>query len=156
MYFPSPSQRVGFAPIRETPVGRWDAVMSLDPTALIGVTTADGVPHTGRFVRAGMYWLRLFENGAEVEIARDDVARVDFLGGVTGDSAQRIAAGAAVGAAAAGGTQLFMALMYGGKLVMPGRALAIGAAGGAVAGAIDSAARKEQRAIYIAPQLIGR
>lgn len=151
-----PSQRTAFGPMRESPVGRWDLVMGLEPAVLIGVTTADGVAHTGRFVRAGMYWLRLFENGAELEIDRNDVARVDYLGGAPSGATQRVAGGAASGAVVAGATEMLFALAFGGKLVFPGRSMALGAAGGAVAGAMDTATRREQRAIYVAPQLVGR
>ena len=136
-----------------SPVGRWDVVMALEPATLIGVVTADGVAHPGRFVRAGMYWLRLFERGREIEFARSDIARVDYLGTSAG-TAQRIAGGAAVGALAGGVSQMLFALAFAGKLVFPGRAVALGAGGGAVAGVMESADRRHRRVIYIAPQLV--
>jgi hypothetical protein len=150
---PAPSQRRPPFARELNPVGRWDAVMALEPAALIGVVTADGIPHTGRYVRAGMHWLRMFEKGSEIEFPRGDVARVDYLGTTSG-SVERIAGGAAVGAVAGGVSQMFFALAFAGKLVFPWRAVALGAGGGAVGGAMDSAARRESRAIYIAPQLV--
>ena len=151
--------RAAVAPVRESPVGRWDAVMALEPAALISVVTADGNAHTGRFVRAGMYWLRIYEHSAELEIPRDDVARVDFLAGVSGDSTlKRMALGAAFVGGVAAGYETYFGMAFGGKFDVPWRTLAVGAAAGAAAGAIGGAVegRVRARPIYIAPQLVGR
>ena len=155
MYMTAPRQQpTAFAPIRDNPVGRWDAVMSLDARMIVGVLTADGVAHTGRVTRAGMQWLRLIENGSEIEILRGAVARVDLLSG-DGDAAARIAAGAGLGAVMAAGTEMFFSAAFGGRVRLAWQTAALGAAGGAFGAAVDAAGRRQQRTIYVSPQLIG-
>jgi hypothetical protein len=156
MYMMSPPRKplMSSAPARENPVGRWDAVMSLDSRAIVGVLSADGIAHTGRVARVGMHWLRLIENGAEIEIPRADVARVDLLSDGGNDTAARVAAGAGLGALIAAGTEMFFAAGYGGRVRVPWRTAALGAAGGAVGGAVDASARRAQRTIYVSPDLV--
>jgi hypothetical protein len=151
---PGMSSRSAFAPVRESPVGRWDVVLDLDAATIVGVLTADGAAHTGRVVRVGMDWLRIVENGAEIDIARDDVARVDVLS-ANADAVRTVAGGAGTGALLAGGTELLFSLLYG-RPTLSGRTLAAGAAGGAVAGVADASSRRTPRTIYISPRLIGR
>ena len=156
---PSPlSSRVMPAPVRVDPVGRWDAVMGLDPAVLVGVLTADGVTHTGRVSRAGLYWMRLVEKGAEVEFPRDEVVRVDLLSGSrSGEVAGQTVKGAAAGAVIAGATEAFFATVFTGRLRMPsGRTVALGAAGGAVGGLAQGLAGQNDRTIYVSPQVVGR
>jgi hypothetical protein len=155
---PPPSNRMMPAPVRVDPVGRWDAVLALDPAVLVGVLTADGVTHTGRVSRAGLYWMRLVEKGAEVEFPRDEVVRVDLLpGSRTGEVAGQTVKGAAAGAVIAGATEAFFAAVFTGRLRMPaGRTVALGAAGGAVGGFAQGLAGQNDRTIYVSPQLEGR
>jgi hypothetical protein len=153
--FAPPGSRM-MAPVRVSPVGRWDAVMDLRPSMLVGVLTADGVAHTGRFTRAGLVWMRLYENGAEVEFARDEVVRVDLLRGQgSGAVAGNVAKSAAAGAIALAATEAFFGLALGGKLWMPrARTWAAGAATGAVSGLGYAFAGQSERTIYVSPELV--
>jgi hypothetical protein len=152
LYLPHQPARYG-PRVAPSPVGQWHAVVGLDRATLIGVVTADGVAHSGRFVSAARDWLRLYENGAELEIPRDHVIQVDLLR----RSAHRIEGndvlgGAVAGALALAATEALLGTAFGGKLWVPrARTWAVGATGGAVAGAIGSLARHRERTIYVAP-----
>ena len=136
------------------PIGRWDQVLSLQPTLIVTVLTSNGDSHTGRFLAADRDTLRLIVHGSEVMVARDDVMRVDLAQRlpVGEQTVKRIGTGALGGSLATVLPLQFVCLAFGGKLCNLGARLWLA---GAVAGAAGAAARdqyeRRPRTIYITP-----
>lgn len=136
------------------PVGRWDLVMSLQPSWLIAVIEANGTTHTGRFLAADGDGLSVVVRGSEISVPRVEVMRVDLVqtlpaGARTG---KRIAAGAAAGSLAMVAALQIVPLAFAGKLWMPpAKVWVAGAALGAGDAALRDAAERYPRTIYVAP-----
>ncbi len=145
----------GIAVAPPSPVGRWDAVMILEPGSIVGLMTADGSTHTGRFVRAGADWIRIIEQGAEADVERLEVVRVDLLRRPAGAVfPKRVLGGALSGALVLAGMEMFVGSAFKGSLHTPSvRTLAGGAAAGAAAGVVDGLMQQQQRTIYVSPRI---
>ncbi|MEO5897084.1 MAG: hypothetical protein ABIS06_15445 [Vicinamibacterales bacterium] len=140
-------------PYDPPPIGRWDAVMSLDKGSTIGVLTADGVTRVGVIVHADLALLTLAESGAQRPIPRSDVVRVDLIraAGRNKSMVKDAAVGAVAGAATAGlGLALFPYLASGDVWVPPARVWGVGAAFGAAAAVMNHKDDRRMRTIYIA------
>lgn len=138
-------------------VGRWDAVMALEPRSVVGILAADGTPHRGWYVGAGLHSIRIHEAGSEVAIARDQVARVDLLRapGPRIDG-RHVLAGALSMALAIAATEMLTTSSFGGGPAAPtGRTVAAGSVAGAVAGAVGSAYERRARTVYLSPRAFG-
>ncbi|HVL68595.1 MAG TPA: hypothetical protein VM364_15135 [Vicinamibacterales bacterium] len=143
------------APLPPPVVGRWDNVVGIQPGTLLGVISADGTARTGRFAGAGLRWLRLHSDGAEIELPREDVLRVDVLPQADRVDEGEVVKGAARGALALGG--LMMAVPYlltGDVYVPPARFWATGAVVGAAGAIQEERFLKGGRTIYVASELV--
>lgn len=135
-----------------SPIGRWDAVMTLAPNAILEVLDADGTTHTARFVKASVSALAVIEDGAQTSMPRASVVRVVLLPALRHDDAVKEAAGsAAAGALTAGvGMALIPYLATGQVWIPPARFWGTGA----VMGGASAIARQKQaqnpRIVYLA------
>ena len=125
-------------------VGRWDNVMMLPARSRVHVLLLDGGRAEGDIVAASPTVLKLTVAAGEIEIAVENVARVDRT--VTSDGVRRGLRGALHGAGAVG----VIALLTG--HTPAARQYAAGAILGAEAG-IHSPAPSGSQTVYVAPQL---
>ena len=135
-------------------LNRWDQVMSLRSNWIIEVLDAEGQSHNGRFIRASVKVLRFSTNAGEVELAKQDVVRVDLLDAQTsgGDAGTKVAVGAASGALVTGaGIALIPYLLTGKVIVPPARFFVAGAAMGAAGALQQQHHDRRPRTIYVAP-----
>jgi len=129
--------------------GRWDNVMLLPVTSVVGVLTMDG-QRVGTLSHADGYGIRVLVDGIEQQIARADVLRVDLVhlpGSDVRAVARRTAGGALLGAGAAA---LFAGVLGGTAWPPPGVLVRGGAALGGVSGAGAALADRQGKVIYIA------
>jgi hypothetical protein len=132
------------------PVGRWDNVMRLPRLAVIDVLTRDGIPTVGGFSGADAVSVRVDVGGTQVEIARDQVIRIDLV--APPRSQVRAAVRGAVGGAllGAGAAALFAGVIGGEAWPPPGPLVRIGAAQGGLTGASSAISERQGRLIYLA------
>lgn len=136
-------------------VGRWDNVVGLNPTAQVGIVLADGSHRTGRFLRAGMDFVRILENGIEIDLSRDDVARLDLLKNGAGIDGAEIARDAAVGAAVSGAMLMVVPYLITGRVeVPPARWWAAGAVAGGAGSYEQQRFAHAARTLYVSPDLV--
>jgi hypothetical protein len=141
----------------ESVVGRWDNVVALNPTAPVGIVTADGTLRAGRFLRAGTSFVRILENGVEVDLPRGDVARLDLLKSAEGIDSAAVVRDAARGAAITGGLMMAVPYLITGRVyVPPARLWVAGAVAGGAASYQQQRFARAERTVYISPDLIGR
>ena len=141
------------ARVEPLPTGRWDNVMRLARHTTIDVLTQDGAAPVGAFTGASATQVRLMVRGNEVTIERAEVVRVDLValaGSSVIDVANETAKGALIGAGVAA---LAGAVVGGGAWPPPAPLLRGGAAVGGLAGAQSELARRQQRMIYLAPEI---
>jgi hypothetical protein len=132
------------------PVGRWDNVMRLPRLAMIDVLTRDGFPTVGGFSGADAVSVRVDVGGTQLEIARDQVIRIDLVappGSHVGAAVRGAVGGAVLGAGAA---LLFAGIIGGEAWPPPGPLVRVGAAHGGVTGAASAISRRQGRIIYLA------
>jgi hypothetical protein len=135
------------------PIGRWDNVMRLPRASTIDVLTRDGRASIGLITGADEQSVTLDIRGAEVDIARREVVRIDLvdLAGADGVAvARRAARGAAVGTAA---MALVAGVIGGPAWPPPGAFLRAGAAGGAIVGGDSEWNQRRTRILYLAPSV---
>lgn len=125
-------------------VGRWDNVMMLPPRARVQVLLLDGGRAEGDVLLASANALKLAVAAGEIEIAVENVARVDRA--ATSDGVRRGLRGALHGVGGIG----VLALLTGHK--PPVRQYAAGAILGAEAG-FHSPTPSGSQTVYVAPQL---
>jgi hypothetical protein len=126
------------------PIGRWDNVMMLGAGTSVQVLTMDGGMATGQVIGADSSRLRLRVASGEVDLASEDVMRVDRLEGsrsMVSDGAK----GAAFGAGAVG----VLGLIIG--HVPPARLFAAGAIAGAYNNVELGAVARGGATVYLAP-----
>jgi len=129
--------------------GRWDNVMLLPVSSVVGVLTMDG-QRVGTLSHADGYGIRVLVDGIEQQIGRADVLRVDLvhLPGSDVRAVARKTAGNAILGAGAG--VLFAAVLGGTAWPPPGVLVRGGAAVGGLSGAAAGLAEREGKVIYIA------
>lgn len=152
MYAPPPRPPAASA-APTPPFGRWDEVMSLRQNWIVEVLDAEGVTHTGRFVRASLHSLKFVTTGGEQEVIRRDVIRVDLIQADDGPgtTAKEVGLGAAAGAASMAGAMALVPFLATGKLMLPpARYWAAGAALGGVQAAQAGREARRPRTIYLA------
>lgn len=144
-------------PYQPPPIGRWDAVMSLARSSMIGVLTTDGTTHTAVFVAATVDSLILAGRDRSVSIPRQEIVRIDLVRapGRATSVAKAAAAGALTGAAVAGVGVALIPFSASGELWLPpARVWGVGALVGAaygIAGALTNPNEEARpRTIYIA------
>ncbi len=144
----------GGLPNSRSVVGRWDQVMGLTPSVLVGVLRTDGTVQTGRFGGADADALHLFSQGWDVTFARDEVIRLDLLESrPAGErTVTRIAKGAARHALVMAAVVQVLPLAFSGTLAMPPARfwlVNVGIGGGVAA--LHDARDRRPRTIYVAP-----
>lgn len=138
-------------------VGRWDNLLALGPTAVLGIITADGATRIGRYAGAGSQLLRIVEDGQEIELARKDVARVDLLAAPKGIDEGAVALDAVKGALTVGGVMALVPYLATGKLHLPpGRFWAFGGVVGGVMSVERQKLQNRARTLYVSPDLIAK
>jgi hypothetical protein len=136
-----PAARYQPAPL---PIGRWDNVMMLGTGTSLQVLMMDGGIATGRMVAADSASLRLRVASGEVELASEEVMRIDRVD-AAGSAVRDGAKGAAFGAGFVG----VLGLMTG--HVPPARVFAAGGIAGAYHNAQLGAVARGASTIYLAP-----
>lgn len=140
-------------PYEPPPIGRWDAVMSLEKASTISVLTTDGGTRTAVFAGATVDSLTLVGSVADISIPRVEVVRVDLVraSGRGASMARDAAVGGLVGAVTAGvGLALIPFLASGEVWVPPARVWGVGAILGAAGAMMNPKDDRRQRTIYLA------
>lgn len=135
--------------------GRWDNVMRLPAGASIEVLTWYSGARAGRIASADGASIRILIDGAEEEIFRRDVVRVDLVdlpGSEAGAVARRAAGGALIGM---GGATIVSAVIGGAAWPPPAVSLRAGAALGALAASQAELINRRGRMIYLSEDLHG-
>ena len=140
----SSSARQGPSLNLATVAGRWDNVMMLPTGARIHVLQMDGARAEGDIVSATSNALRIIVAAGEIEIAADNVARIDRV--AESERKRQTLSGAAHGVGVVG----LLGLLVG--KAPPARIFAAGAIAGADAG-YHSAMPGGAQTIYLAPQV---
>jgi hypothetical protein len=125
------------------PIGRWDNVMMLGRGTAVQVLMMDGAIATGRLVAADSASLRLRVASGEVELASDEVMRIDRV-----DAAGSAVSDAAKGAAFGAGVVGVLGLVAG--QVPPARLFAAGGISGAYSNVQLGSLSRGASTIYLA------